>query len=604
MEKNQKITIIRIIISALIFVASLFMNSTLSLILLIAAYLIAGYDILIKAVRTLFRGLFLDENFLMTIASIGAFLIGEYSEAVFVILFYKVGELFEDYAAGKSRKSVKALTEIMPSDAVVIREGKEISVLPSEIEIGETVLIRPGEKIPVDGKIIKGESFMDTRALTGESVPRSVSIGDELLSGFINTSGVIHMEALKREEESTAAKILELTLASTENKSKSEKFISVFARVYTPIVVSLAVLLALLPPLFGGEFKESIRNALVFLVVSCPCALVISVPLSYFGGIGAASKKGILVKGSNYLDELRLSSTFVFDKTGTLTDGSFKVTKIAPENLSEEELLHLAASGEYYSLHPIALSIKERAEGAPPESFEEISGKGIKALVSEGRLLLGNKALLSENEVSVPEIKETVGTLVFAALNGNYIGYILISDSLKPAAENIGNKLRALGIRKVGILSGDNSSAVEWVKNKSAADFAVGELLPAGKAQHIEELKGTGKVAFIGDGINDSPVLALSDVGISIGNGASDAAIEASDIVLLDDNPEKIVSAIKIAKKTHTIVIENIVFSLAVKGIVLCLAALGLANMWLASFADVGVAVIAILNAMRMLKLN
>jgi Cd2+/Zn2+-exporting ATPase len=568
--------------------------------------------VLWKAVRGIIHGQVFDENFLMCVATVGALFVGEYPEASAVMLFYQTGELFQSVAVGRSRKSISDLMDICPEYANVERDGQLEEVDPEEVELDSIIVIKPGEKIPLDGVIIEGSSSVDTAALTGESLPRSVKAGDEVISGCINQSGLLKVKVTKEYEDSTVTKILELVENSATKKAKSENFITRFARYYTPSVVIAAAVLAVLPPLIlGGGWADWIHRALIFLVISCPCALVISVPLSFFGGIGGASKRGILVKGGNYLEALANAETVVFDKTGTLTKGSFEVTKIHTDSMGEDELLDLAAHAESYSDHPIAKSVcakfgKEVDHGRIT-SDEEISGHGIRAVIDGREVYAGNKKLMERQSVNVPECG-CKGTMVHVAADGGYAGHIVISDVVKETSAEAIKSLKENGVKQTVMLTGDAKSTAEEVANTLGLDKVYAELLPADKVEKVEELlkeKQEGSsLVFVGDGINDAPVLTRADVGIAMGSLGSDAAIEAADIVLMDDDPAKISLAMKIARKTVRIVRENIVFALGVKALVLILGALGIANMWLAVFADVGVSVIAILNAMRTMKIR
>lgn len=584
-------------------------NHNLILILHLAAYLIIGGDVVKTAAVNITKGQVFDENFLMTIASLGAFFVGETPEAVAVMLFYQVGECFQSYAVNRSRKSITDLMNIKPDYAVVIREGEEVEVDPSEVAIGEMVLVKPGEKIPLDGVILTGSTALDTVALTGESIPRDVKEGDTVLSGCVNISGVIKMRVEKEFGQSTVAKILELVENATDKKSKSENFISKFARYYTPAVVISAALLAIIPPvILSQSFEVWIYRALTFLVTSCPCALVISIPLSFFGGIGGAGRAGILVKGSNYIETISKVDTVVMDKTGTLTKGTFAVQKLVPDgDTGEDMLLEMAALGEAFSNHPIALSLKEAYGKAIDHSLisdvQEIAGYGVRAVYKEKELLAGNFKLMIKEGISCKEASES-GTLVYVAYAGKYCGYIVIADELKTDAKEAIDKMKACGIKNIVMLTGDNEKAAKDVAGQLGIGEYYSQLLPGDKVRIFEEIieKANGRVAFVGDGINDAPVLARADVGIAMGGLGSDAAIEAADIVIMNDEPSKIAKMVAIAKKTLAIVKENIVFAIGIKVAILVLAALGMANMWMAVFADVGVAAIAILNAMRTLK--
>ena len=592
-------------------IISLFPNINPNLILLIiylTAYLIVGGDVVLKAFRNILKGQIFDENFLMSLATIGAFIIGEYPEGVAVMLFYQIGELFQDYAINKSRKSIADLMDIRPDYANVVRNGETIKVDPDEVNIGEEIIVKPGEKIALDGKIIDGYSVIDTSALTGESLPREVSPGDDILSGCVNMSGLIRIKVSKEFGESTVSKILDLVENASSKKSESEKFITKFAKYYTPIVVIIAILLAIIPPLVlkDATFNDWLYRALVFLVISCPCALVISIPLGFFGGIGGASAHGVLVKGSNYLEALSKTEMIVFDKTGTLTKGVFKVTEIVTKNISKEKLLEIAAYAESYSTHPISISLQnaygKNIDNSKISDVEEIPGHGVKAIVEDKVVLAGNNKLMKKMSIEY-STDEVIGTVVHIAMDGDYKGYIVISDEIKLDSKIAIKNLKNLGIKKTIMLTGDSKVVGEKVANELGLDLVYTELLPADKVQKVEELlkekSKKGSLSFVGDGINDAPVLARADVGIAMGGLGSDAAIEAADIVIMDDEPSKIATTIKIAKKTLSIVKQNIFFALVVKFIVLILGAGGIATMWEAIFADVGVSVLAILNAMR-----
>ena len=573
------------------------------------AYLMIGGDVVKTAVVNITKGQVFDENFLMTLASVGAFFVGEAPEAVAVMLFYQVGECFQSYAVNRSRKSITDLMNIKPDYAVVIRDGREVEIDPSEAKIGEVVLVKPGEKIPLDGTILEGSTAIDTVALTGESVPQDAKIGDSVLSGCVNISGVIKFRVEKEYDQSTVAKILELVENATDKKSKSENFISKFARYYTPAVVFSAVLLAIVPPVILSQaFEVWIYRALTFLVTSCPCALVISIPLSFFGGIGGASRVGILVKGSNYIETISKVNTVVMDKTGTLTKGVFAVQNVVPaKGMEKEEVLRLAAYAEAFSNHPIAVSLKE-AFGKEVDCnllshVEELAGFGIKASFEGNELLAGNYKLMQKENISCEKACES-GTLVYVAYNKEFCGYIVIADEVKTDAKDAIIKMKACGIKKVVMLTGDNEvTAKEVAERLDILEYHAG-LLPQDKVRIFEEImtNDDNVTAFVGDGINDAPVLARADVGIAMGGLGSDAAIEAADIVIMNDEPSKIAKMIAISKKTLAIVKENIVFAIGIKVAILILAAIGIANMWLAVFADVGVAALAILNAMRTLK--
>ena len=579
----------------------------------IVSYCIVGLDIVWKAVRNITRGKVFDENFLMTIATIGAFAIGEFPEAVAVMLFYQIGELFQSYAVDKSRKSIASLMNIRPDFANVKRDNQIIKVNPEEVKIGETIVVKPGEKIPLDGIIVEGNSLVDTSALTGESIPKEVDSGDEVLSGCINQNGLLTIKVEKEFGESTVSKILDLVENASSKKSKSENFISKFAKYYTPIVVITAVLLAIIPPfiLKDATFIDWLYRALTFLVVSCPCALVISIPLGFFGGIGGASKMGVLVKGSNYLEALSKAEIVVFDKTGTLTQGVFKVQKIHPVDISKEELIELTAHAESYSNHPISVSIREaygkEIEHNRIEKIQELPGLGVIAKVDEKEILAGNEKLMQQKKIQYSKCEE-IGTIIYIAIENKYAGYIVIADEIKEDAKKAIKELKKNNISKTIMLTGDKKEVGESVAKKIGIDQVYTELLPDGKVEKMEKLlketSQTGKLVFVGDGINDAPVLALSDIGIAMGGLGADSSIEAADIVIMTDEPSKIVNAIKISKKTMRIVKENIIFAISIKVAVLILSAFGLSNMWEAVFADVGVSVIAILNALRVLKIK
>ena len=617
MTKKQKKVLYRIIISAVLMAAVLLLpvDGILKAVLFLIPYLVIGYDILRKAVLGIIHGEVFDENFLMAVATIGAMCLGEYTEGVAVMLFYQIGELFQSYAVGKSRKNISALMDIRPDYANIEADGKLEQVDPDDVEIGSVIVVQPGEKVPLDGVVVEGNSTLNTSALTGESVPRNVHTGDEIISGCVNLSGVIKIRTTKMFEESTVAKILDLVENSSMKKARTENFITRFAKYYTPAVCFAALALALIPPVINmilgnpAEFAEWIGRALTFLVISCPCALVISIPLSFFGGIGGASARGILVKGSNYLEILSQSKYIVFDKTGTLTEGVFKVTDICPEGIEKGELLKYAAYAESYSTHPISKSLKEaygqEIENTLVKNVQEISGHGVSAEVQGHVVYAGNAKLM--NKIGVDFIQpEGTGTVIHVAVDGGYSGYILISDVIKKNARAAIQGLKAEGIKKTVMLTGDSKKVAEGVAAELGIDEVHSELLPGDKVENIERLLKEKlpkeKLAFVGDGINDAPVLSRADIGIAMGAMGSDAAIEAADIVLMDDDPAKIALAMKISRKTLRIVYENIVFALAVKFICLVLGAFGIANMWFAIFADVGVMVIAVLNAARALK--
>lgn len=612
MTSKQKHSLYRIIATAVLFIAAVLIKAegALRLIIFMIPYLTVGFPVLKKAVVNIIHGQIFDENFLMCIATIGALIIGEYPEAVFVMLFYQVGDLFESVAVGKSRDSISALVDICPEYVNIERDGKIEELDPEEAQIGDIMVIRPGEKVPLDGVITEGESSLNTTALTGESIPLDVKKGDSIISGCINLNGLIKAEVTKEYSDSTVSKILELVENSAENKAHTENFITKFAAYYTPAVVFTAAALAVIPVLvFGGDPKDWVMRALNFLVVSCPCALVISVPLSYFSGIGCASSKGILVKGSNYLEALSKASTVVFDKTGTLTKGSFSVTDIVPSSMEKDELLEITAMAESYSNHPISQSIRNACsktfDSERITSYEEIAGKGIKAVIDGKEVYAGSDRLIRELGIE-PEKTPKGCACVHTVKDGKYAGYMLISDTLKDDTKAAIKTLKSLGIENTVMLSGDNISNAKKTALEAGIDTVYAELLPADKVKWLEEIIKTssGKTVFVGDGINDAPSLSRADVGIAMGGMGSDAAIEAADIVLMDDKPSKIALALKIAKKTTSIVRQNIIFALAVKILVLILSAVGLSNMWEAVFADVGVSVIAIINSMRAMKIG
>ena len=613
MTKKQKKMLVRIFISAVLFLAVVLMplDGVERIAAFIVPYLVIGWDVLWKAIRNIAHGQVFDENFLMALATVGAFGTGEFPEAVAVMLFYQVGEWFQGYAVGRSRQSIAKLMDIRPDYANIEQNGKLVEVDPEEVSIGQTIVIKAGERIPMDGIVLEGKSTVDTAALTGESLPRDVDPGDDVISGCINQSGLLRVRVTKEFGESTVAKILDLVENASAKKAKAENFITKFARYYTPCVVIGAVLLGLVPPLIVGGWTMWIQRALIFLVISCPCALVISVPLSFFGGIGGASKCGILVKGGNYLEVLAKTQTVVFDKTGTLTKGVFNVTAIHPEQCSEAELLEMAAYAESYSDHPISRSLKEayakEIDALRVSQVEEISGRGVQATIDGKRVCAGNDKLMED--IGVPwHPCHRVGTTVHVAIDGVYAGHIVISDEIKQDAAKAIRQLKAEGVEKTVMLTGDAKAVGESVAKELGLDEVYTQLLPADKVEKVEQLlnhrQGNGKLAFVGDGINDAPVLSRADLGIAMGAMGSDAAIEAADVVLMDDQPSKIATAIRIAKKTLGIVKQNIVFALAIKGLFLIMGAFGVANMWEAVFADVGVAVIAILNAMRALKVE
>ena len=615
MNKKMIKQLIRIIISGSMLLFSMLISISVKYInniIFIIAYFIIGYDILLKAFKNIKREKVFDENFLMSVATIGALCIGNIPEAVSVMLFYQVGELFQSYAVNKSRKSVADLMDIRPDYANVIRNDKNIIVYPNEVNIEETILVKPGEKIPLDGIIIEGKSMLNTIALTGEAVPKIVGKGDKVVSGCVNSEGVLKIKVTKKFGESTVSKILELVENASSRKSSSEAFITRFAKYYTPIVCAIALVLAILPPLILNQpFNTWIYRALSFLVVSCPCALVVSIPLSFFGGIGASSSIGVLVKGSNYLEALSNAEIVVCDKTGTLTEGVFKVQKIEAISISDEELLKYAAYAESFSNHPIALSLKEaygkKIDNKKITDTKEISGKGVLAKIDGKEVLVGNEKLLKEKNIEFNKSKD-IGTIVYVVINNKYSGYIVISDKIKEDSYKAVSSLKKNNVKKIVMLTGDKTDTSREVSEKLKLDEFHSELLPQDKVKKVEKLMlektNDGKLLFIGDGINDAPVLALSDIGVAMGGLGSDAAIEAADIVIMNDEPSKIAEAINISRKTMRIVKENIVFAITVKMVVLVLSALGIATMWFAVFADVGVSVIAILNALRILKVN
>ena len=607
---------IKIIISLILFIIAFLMNFNNVWInngIYILAYIIVGFEIIKEAVENIIKGKVFDENFLMTIATIGAFGIGEFPEAVAVMLFYQVGELFQSYAVDKSRKSIASLMDIRPDYANVERNGIIEKVDPYDVEIDEIIVIKPGEKVPLDGKVVEGKSCLDTKALTGESLPKEIMEESEVLSGCINLNGVIKVKVSKKFAESTVSKILDLVENASSKKSKSENFITKFAHYYTPIVVIIAVILAIVPPLIiqDASFSDWLYRALSFLVVSCPCALVISIPLSFFGGIGGASKMGILIKGSNYLEAIANTEIVVFDKTGTLTEGVFEVQKVNPIGISEEELLKIAAFAENYSNHPISLSVKKAYNKEIDEkqiiNVEEIPGYGIIAKIGENDVLVGNEKLMKEHKIEFTKCSE-IGTILYVALNQKYVGYILIADKIKDDSEKAIKTLKKNNVKQIVMLTGDRKNVGESVAKKLGIDKVYTELLPDGKVKKVEELlkekSEKGKLAFVGDGINDAPVLALADIGIAMGGLGADSAIEAADVVIMNDEPSRIVNAINLSKKTMRIVKENIIFAILIKVIVLILSACGLSTMWEAVFADVGVSIIAILNALRVLRVK
>ena len=628
-EEGLKKQIVKIVIAALLLIAAVVVEKTCGLsnwqllLVYLVPYLFIGFDTLKEAAEGLAHGEAFNEHFLMSIATIGALCIGflpgaetQYPEAVFVMLFFQIGELFEGYAEGKSRESIAHLMDIRPDVAHVERNGAVEEVGPEQVAVGETILVKPGEKVPLDGVVIEGSTSLNTIALTGESVPRNVTEGDEVISGCVNLSGLVKVRTTKAFGESTVSKIIDLVENATESKSKNETFITKFARVYTPVVVFAALALALLPPLFSGDFMGTfatwLYRALMFLVVSCPCALVISVPLTFFGGIGGASRKGILVKGSNYLDVLSKVDTVVFDKTGTLTHGQFAVTAVHPEKCDERHLLHLAAHVEHYSTHPVGAALRdafpdEATDGCKLSEVEEIAGQGIKAKVENWTVCVGNAKMMDAIEVKWHDC-EHIGTIIHVAIDGEYAGHIVINDKVKEDSAEAIRDLKSIGVRRTVMLTGDRKEVGKDVAEKLGIDEYHAELLPTDKVAYVEELINTkpatpnAQLAFVGDGINDAPVLARADVGIAMGGLGSDAAIEAADVVLMDDKPSKIALAIRIARRTLRIAKQNVWFAIGVKVLVLLLAAFGVATMWMAVFADVGVTVLAVFNAMRALK--
>lgn len=599
--------IYRLVISAALFGTMLILKPTglPAILAYLIIYILTGGDVIKRAVSNIFRGEIFDENFLMSVATIGAFLIGEYPEAVAVMLFYQIGEFFQSYAVNRSRKSISALMDIRPDAANLVKDGRTEVVHPSEINIGDTILVKPGEKVPLDGVVEEGSGFVDTSALTGESVPRKIQTGEEILSGFINQDGMLTIKVTRNFAESTVSKILDLVENASSKKAPAENFITKFARYYTPIVVGLAVLLAVIPPLVTGDpFGEWIYRALTFLVISCPCALVISVPLSFFGGIGGASKLGILIKGSNFLELLAQVDTVVMDKTGTLTKGSFAVQEIQTD-MDQKEFLQFAASAEQHSTHPIGRSILASYQGEllEIEEMKEIAGHGIEATIAGHNILIGNDKLFTSK--IIPEVS-AVGTIIYMAVDGSYAGYLVIADEIKADAKETIQELKKLGVSQVIMLTGDNQKIGQAVGKTLGVDQVYADLLPEDKVTHLEEAiqKSATHVAFVGDGINDAPVLARADIGIAMGGLGSDAAIEAADVVIMNDEPKKIAQGIQISRKTLRIVKENIIFALAVKIIVLVLGALGYATMAAAVFADVGVTLLAVLNALRCLQVK
>lgn len=621
MNKKQKKVLYRIIVAAVLMVILLLLpleeDSLIRFVLFLIPYLVIGYDILKKAFKGIRNRQVFDENFLMAVATIGAMALGEYTEGVAVMLFYQIGELFQSYAVGKSRRNISQLMDIRPDFANIEVDGQLQQVDPDEVEVGSQIVVQPGEKIPIDGIVIDGSATLDTAALTGESVPRAAKVGDEVISGCINMSGVLTIQTTKEFGESTASKILDLVENASSKKSKPENFISRFARVYTPVVCYLALGLAFLPPIIrmivgmDAMWGQWVYRALVFLVISCPCALVISIPLTFFAGIGGASKAGILVKGSNYLDLLSQAKIVVMDKTGTLTEGVFQVTKIVAEGISKEDLLEKTAKAEVYSNHPISKSLKE-AYGRPIDTadvtdVEEIAGTGVKATVDGQQIAIGNDKLLTKEGIDLTPVEEP-GTVIYILIDGEYRGYILISDKLKPTAKEAIVAMKRVGIRITSMLTGDNKKVAGLVASDLGIDDVYAELLPQDKVSKVEDMLASKKdkeqLLFVGDGINDAPVLSRADIGVAMGALGSDAAIEAADVVLMDDDPKKIAQAIAMSKRCMTIVYQNIYFAIGIKVICLILGAIGVANMWFAIFADVGVMVICVLNAIRALKVK
>ncbi|MCI8678612.1 MAG: cadmium-translocating P-type ATPase [Lawsonibacter sp.] len=633
MTRKQKKMLCRILISFLLFIAAVLLPTVwlsgpiplLSVVqdrngcgayalarwpLFLIPYLVIGWDVLWKAIRNILNGQVFDENFLMSVATIGALLIGEYPEAVAVMLFYQVGELFQNVAVSRSRQSISALMDIRPDYANIEREGQLVQVDPEEVAVGDVIVIKAGERVPLDGTVLEGTSALDTAALTGESLPRDVEAGDEVISGCVNLSGLLHVRVSKPFGQSTVARILDLVENSSEKKAQAEHFITKFARYYTPIVVFAALALAVIPSLATGQWGIWVPRALNFLVVSCPCALVISIPLSFFGGLGGASKQGILVKGSNYLEALAQAGVVVFDKTGTLTQGRFAVTAVHPEGMEEKELLELAAHAEQFSTHPISKSIVSAWGGVPDQGraaeVEEVAGHGVRAAIDGRRVLAGNLKLMEREGISPVSDHDHPGTVIHVAVDGRYAGHLVIADQPKETSAQAVAELKAAGVRQTVMLTGDALRAAQAVAEQLGLDQFYAQLLPADKVERVEALleekRPREKLVFVGDGINDAPVLSRADIGVAMGALGSDAAIEAADIVLMDDDLLKLPVAVRIARKTLSIVRQNVVFALGVKLLVLILSAVGLANMWAAVFADVGVSVLAILNASRMLK--
>ena len=614
MTRKQKKTLYRILSAFVLFVVSLLLpvEGPLRLAAFLIPYAAAGWDVLWKAVRNILNGQVFDENFLMCTATVGALIIGEYPEAVAVMLFYQVGELFQNVAVSRSRQSISALMDIRPDYANIEKDGQLLRVDPEEVAVGDVIVIKAGERVPLDGTVLEGSSALDTAALTGESLPRDVAVGDEVISGCVNLSGLLHVKVVKPFGQSTVARILDLVENSSEKKAQAEHFITKFARYYTPIVVFAALALAVIPSLATGQWGVWVPRALNFLVVSCPCALVISIPLSFFGGIGGASKQGILVKGSNYLEALAQAGVVVFDKTGTLTQGRFSVTSIHPEGMDEGELLELAALAEQFSTHPISRSIVAAWGGVPDQErvreVEEAAGHGVRAVIDGRTVLAGNRKLMDREGIPVNTVHDHSGTVIHVAVDGRYAGCLVIADQPKETSAQALRELKEAGIRQTVMLTGDAQGAAQAVADALGLDQFYAQLLPADKVERVEALlaeKGPReKLVFVGDGINDAPVLSRADIGVAMGALGSDAAIEAADIVLMDDDLLKLPAAVRIARKTLSIVRQNVVFALGVKLLVLILSAIGRANMWAAVFADVGVSVLAILNASRMLRVK
>lgn len=617
-QENKYIQNIPLFLGIAIYLISvlLFKDKSYAIFLFLTSYILVGSEVIINAIKNILKGELFDENFLMAVATIGAFIVREYPEAVAVMIFYQIGEMFQDYAVNKSRKSISSLMDIRSDYANLLTKNNEQTfiekrVSPEEVKINDIIIIKPGERVPLDGIIIDGKSSVDTSALTGESVPRTINTSDNIMSGFVNLSGVLKVKVTKEFSESTVARILELVENASSKKAKTEKFITKFAKVYTPIVVILAFLLAIIPPFVLGisTFNDWLYRALIFLVVSCPCALVISIPLGLFAGIGGASKKGVLIKGGNFVELLKDVDTVVFDKTGTLTKGTFKVVKVNAKDISEEELVKVSAMGESFSNHPIAQSIIKYYDKPISKDdikdYKEISGNGIEAKIFNNNVLIGNGKLMKNNNIEYIS-EDTIGTIVYVAINKEFKGYIIISDEIKETSKEAIVQLKKIGVKQTIMLTGDNKLVAEKVKNNLGIDKVYAELLPEDKVNKIEEIitqnKGYGKVAFVGDGINDAPVLARADIGVAMGGIGSDAAIEAADVVLMRDDPSSLKDAIKIGRKTTAILWQNIIFAIVIKVLVLVLSSLGLANMWYGVFADVGVTLIAVINSMRALK--